>query len=160
MSTHYPPLVFPEHSSARHRAHPYPIVSITEHPFSSHLIISILYQAMASYPQPPTTAFIDIEVIPYTSHPVDISMYWTTATDVLIYLRDRPNERQAILEDIRRRTQGHPRDFIIYHPLLHQDLILHSSHNEFHFINLVNSLLVLEQLFHLDKVHAEKKAWA
>ena len=104
--------------------------------------------------------FHPVDVIPYIFPPTHTSIYWTTAIDVLIHLLDKPDERQAILDEIRRRTQGKPRHFIIYHPLLHYDLILHSSHNQLHFINAVNDLLVLEQLFHLDEIHAAKKAWA
>ena len=55
---------------------------------------------IASHPIHMPNPSYPIDVIPYIFPPMHTSIYWTTAIDVLIYLLDKPDERQAILEEI------------------------------------------------------------
>ena len=83
-----------------------------------------------------------------------ISLYWTTALHVLTYLRDTDEDRQKILDLVQHLTQAQPEYVLIYHPLLNYDIILHSLHNDYHFIHMLNGLIILEGLDEDDKTQA------
>ena len=95
---------------------------------------------------PMATYTLNYEVIPYLPPPLPVSIYWRTAIDVLAHLRDSPKERRSLLDEVQRQTRNHPRYFIIYHPLLRYDLLLHSRYNDHQFRIAVHSIWMLEQI--------------
>ena len=93
-------------------------------------------------------------VLTYDVDPLGISMHWKSAIDVLKFIRDNHKERQDIRDKIRRHAQSSHQFFIIYHPLLHYDITLHSSHDDYCFLHLLNSLIVLEEMYEEEQAQA------
>jgi len=91
------------------------------------------------------------EVIPYNPNPFEVAIRWKTGVDVLQYLVNNTAERARLLQEVQQRTQGKPRYFIIYHPLLHYDLCVHSECTEFQFITAIYGNWALEVLHLTEK---------
>ena len=83
------------------------------------------------YPRPTPTD--PVEIFAYIPHPYDVSLVWGTSFQLIMYLFGVPSERQRIMNELRRHD-SHPCHFIIYHPLLKGDLIIHSlaTDSQFH----------------------------
>jgi hypothetical protein len=66
-------------------------------------------------------------------------MYWTHITDLLFHLICFPLARYQILNEVRRRSAGTNRAFIIYHPFFNQDLILQTHDTDAKFLQELHS---------------------
>jgi len=96
-------------------------------------------------PQTPLPAQLS-DIIPYNINLLPFSLYWKSVIDVLAHLDSSPQDRKLLLEEVQCRTQNQPRYFLIYHPLFHYDLLLHSRHNDTHFCIIIDSIWMLEQI--------------
>lgn len=76
----------------------------------------------------------NFEIIPIYMVLTDATMRWTHITDLLFCLICFPLERRSILNEVRKRSAGTNRIFIIYHPLFNQDLILQTSDTDIEFL--------------------------
>jgi len=67
---------------------------------------------------------------------------WTQSTDLIRYLLRYTVERQKILTEVYKRSRRpHPRFFCIIHPILRQQIIIHSHTTENEFFNILYDLL-------------------
>ena len=75
-----------------------------------------------------------------------IEFNWERPGDVLMYLVNHPEERQEIMrEAVWRNTAGLLRVFLIYHPVLQNQLVINASGNDRLFIQALQHMLFLEE---------------
>ena len=85
-----------------------------------------------------------IEVIPYFPLGYLSDIHWTHATHVLQHLLDHPNERARVLDAVQILSNGRPRSFILYHPLMNQDVRLNTNTSDNTFLHILRLLWIIE----------------
>jgi hypothetical protein len=85
-----------------------------------------------------------IPVIPFFPQEILDDISWTCAQDVIKYLIRYPAERMRILIEVQRRSGKKFCHFIIYHPLMTQDLRLNTNDNDLTFVKALQVYLLIE----------------
>jgi hypothetical protein len=93
------------------------------------------------HPYKSTKKRLIVEIIRYRPSSELVTAFWSCPLHLLIHLLRHPTERLGLLAIAKRRSPRKPKDFYVYHPLLHSRLKVNSFHLDGLFLHNIQALI-------------------